>query len=89
MSLSSIKARLVAAGLPSYALVEADGPNGPVLCVSFDDLPEEGEKPRIDAAMKAIGFDLSDKGVVFTPSTPSAVDLAGFPIHAGNPVYLD
>lgn len=62
MKIAEVKKILLAAGVPSYAMVEVN--DGPDFSVSFDDLPET---PKNKAAMKRLEghFDVSDKGFWF------------------------
>ncbi|MEJ7831368.1 MAG: hypothetical protein WKF79_00500 [Nocardioides sp.] len=63
MTFQQIKTTLTAAGLPGFAVQETEGA-GFVAFVDFRDLPAESDG-RLDAAFKALDFDVADKGYVF------------------------
>jgi len=57
--------RIMKLVLPDYAVrYEEEFPD--TAFIHFDDMPEEGTNPRVDAAMKRITFDIADKGFLLT-----------------------
>lgn len=66
---TELKNLFTAAGLADYATQMADPDQGHVAFVDFRDLPEEGTNPVLDGTIRALQFDMADKGLLFTGRT--------------------
>ena len=69
MTFEEIKTKLVAAGVPAYAVAEVYSGERRDVFVDNRDLAPLRKNKAVDKAIRALRFDVSDKGLIFLTTT--------------------